>query len=95
MKIKIELEKTVQVRQYEPLRVCIAIEDAEAESIDAVNAMYKDASVKLHSMIKREYAKFDDEQYDSARPVQANTAKAAEPRIPRLKKKTKVVSATY
>ena len=27
MKVKIELEKTVQVRQYEPLRVCISAED--------------------------------------------------------------------
>ena len=32
MKVKIELEKTVQVRQYEPLRVCISAEDDVPDS---------------------------------------------------------------
>ena len=92
MKVKIELEKTVQVRQYEPLRVCISAED-EVSDTSQIPAMYKEISGKLYKMLMREYEKYNEM---SSQSPEANNAKKATP-IPKLKKKTtaKVVEAEY
>lgn len=92
MKVKIELEKTVQVRQYEPLRVCISAEDDVPDS-SHIPTLYREISGKLYKILMREYEKYDEL---SSQAPEANSAKKATP-IPKLKKKTtaKVVKAEY
>lgn len=93
MKVKIELEKTVQVRQYEPLRVMIS---GEADTNEMpIPELYKELSGKLSSMIRREYDKYDA-MMNSDRTVEANSAKASNG-FPKLKsaKKTTVKSVEY
>lgn len=92
MKVKVELEKTMQVRQYEPIRVCISAEDEVPDS-SHIPTLYKQINDKLYKILMREYAKYDE--LSSSTP-EANKAKAATS-IPRLKKKTtaKVVKADY
>ena len=92
MKVKIELEKTIQVRQYEPLRVAISAEDDVADS-SQIPTLYKEISGKLYNILMREYAKYDEL---SSQAPEANNSKKATP-IPRLKKatKAKVVKAEY
>lgn len=92
MKVKVELEKTMQVRQYEPIRVCISAEDEVPDS-SHIPTLYKQISDKLYKILMREYAKYDE--LSSSTP-EANKAKASAA-IPRLKKKTtaKVVKADY
>lgn len=92
MKVKVELEKTMQVRQYEPLRVCISAEDEIPDS-SHIPTLYKQISDKLYKILMREYARYDE--LSSSTP-EANKAKAPTS-IPRLKKKTtaKVVKADY
>ena len=92
MKVKIELEKTIQVRQYEPLRVAISAEDDVTDS-SQIPTLYKEISGKLYNILMREYAKYDEL---SSQAPEANNSKKATP-IPRLKKatKAKVVKAEY
>lgn len=92
MKVKIELEKTIQVRQYEPLRVAISAED-DVEDSSQIPTLYKEISGKLYNILMREYAKYDEL---SSQTPEANNSKKATP-IPRLKKATtaKVVKAEY
>ena len=92
MKVKVELEKTMQVRQYEPIRVCISAEDEVPDS-SHIPTLYKQISDKLYKILMREYAKYDE--LSSSTP-EANKAKAPTS-IPHLKKKTtaKVVKADY
>lgn len=91
MKVKVELEKTIQVRQFEPLRVCISAED-DVEDASATVNLYKDISGKLYKILMHEFERYD--AFSNSAP-EANHAKPATP--PRLKKKTKakVVSAEY
>ena len=91
MKVKVEIEKTLQVRQFEPLRVSISAED-DVEDPSGITEMYRDISKKLHTFLMREYQKYD--ALGNSAP-EANKAKPATP--PRLKKsvKSKVVQAEY
>ena len=91
MKVRIELEKTLQVRQFEPLRVMISAEDDI--TMDKVPELYKELSGKLSSMLKREYEKYDQL---TDRTVKSDNKKSSVGSIPALKKKkVKVISAEY
>ena len=91
MKVRIELEKTLQVRQFEPLRVSIFAEDDIP--MDKVPDVYKELSTKLSSMLKREYEKYDQL---TDRTIKSKDTKSSLGLIPALKKKkVKVVSAEY
>lgn len=90
MKVKIELEKTIQVRQFEPLRVMLSAEDDVADA-DAIKTLYGEISGKLKAILVREFERYDELSSYSvpARSTPAGTG------LPKKASKAKVISAEY
>ena len=86
--MKITISKTVQVRQYEPLTVTIE-DEADVQSKEEKQQLYKSVSSLVHAIIKREYAYFDS--INEAPKANASQTVAS---VPKLKKTraAKVVS---